>query len=249
MTRVVAPRWWRDRTFGSGWPATRSLWWPPASTPNRSKGHGDGNGHHKVRIQAPLQAVDPAALTVQVLGLSVDISTASVEGADDDDCGQSTLSARVRGHDEGGDEGDEGDDQDGDDEGCMPVDVSELMPGQFVQIKLNPDSLPTLVATQIEVKNFTNGILVQVVRARGRSASGPVQVSVMDSVRVRDASGHLVTRRLSFQAIGSGRILIQGLPTGQARVTVRRLSSGARATVQRVPVMANRVRTVRVPLR
>lgn len=200
--------------------------------PDHSDGEGGGKGdEHDVRIQAPLQAVAPTALTVQVLGLPIDVSAAELEGADD----------HQGSNDQGADtECDSGD--------CQPIDISQLVVGQFVQIKLDPASLPPLVATEVEVKNFTNGIVIHVVRSNGRPSRDHVHVEVVDTVKVRDNAGHLVSRRVRLRTDGARRVPVPGLPTGRAKVTVRRTSDGARKTMTRIRIRPNATRTVRVRL-
>ena len=44
-----------------------------------------GGGEEVVEIKVPLQAVDTTAKTVTVLGLTVDVSSATLEGTDDED--------------------------------------------------------------------------------------------------------------------------------------------------------------------
>ena len=81
-------------------------------------------------LQAPLQAVDPASGQITVLGLNIDASAAALDG-EDDDC---------------------------DEDGAQPLDLSQLTLGQFVEVHLDESKLPALVASRLEVKNFTNQI-------------------------------------------------------------------------------------------
>src|SRR5262245_48476487 len=94
---------------------------------------GQGQGHHKVQLQAPLEAVDTTALTIQILGLTIDISGAQIEADDDDECDDSAAfsAGRVRADEDG-------DDEDDDDDGCAPADPNQLMAGQFVEVRLDP---------------------------------------------------------------------------------------------------------------
>ena len=85
-----------------------------------------------VVLQAPLDAADCAATppTITVLGLTIDVSTASIHAGGDDD-----------GEDG---EGDDGDDEDGNGGGC-----AALVPGRLVRVVLASDVTP-LVATQVK---------------------------------------------------------------------------------------------------
>ena len=84
-----------------------------------------------VVLQAPLDAADCAATppTITVLGLTIDVSTASIHAGGDDG-------------EEG--EGDDGDDEDGNGGGC-----AALVPGALVRVVLTGDATP-LVATQVK---------------------------------------------------------------------------------------------------
>jgi hypothetical protein len=253
--------------------------------------NGGGNGLSKVRIDAPIQAIDLNAMTVQVLGLTVDVRNADFEGADDSGRGMSSAGILKGGADDGtghdandpqgggADDGtghdandpqgggaDDGTGHDANDPNAPDandpnapdandpnspagtgIDISDLAVGQFVEIQLDPSVLPELAAAKLEVKNFTNGVEMEIHSSSGRTAASPIQLSVIDSVKVRDASGRLVTRRLRLATSGSGRIFLQGLPTGQAQIQVRRLSDGAKASTRTV-IQPNRVRKFVVQL-
>jgi len=98
----------------------------PAS---RVAAHEEGNS--VITLRAPLDAADCAATppTITVLGLTIDVSTASIHaGGDDGEDG----------------EGDDGDDEDGNGGGC-----AALVPGALVRVVLASDATP-LVATQVK---------------------------------------------------------------------------------------------------
>jgi hypothetical protein len=205
------------------------------------KSNGGGPFRKKVRIRGPITEVDLTAGTVTVYGLLIDATLAHVSGHDDDglpdgcDC-----------DDDGGDTGTEDTGDDGDD--CQSLDLTALLPGQFVQVKLDGLALPELIATHIEIMNFTNAVAVTVVGANGRPMKGAVDVTVVASTKVRDASGRLLTRRQRVQARGSRRVVVEGLATGTATVTVRRRSDGAVRRFQ-VPILPDRTRSTRVQFR
>lgn len=165
----------------------------------------------EVEIKAPIQAVDPTLLTITLLGLPIDISSARMEGSDDED------------------------------QASLPIDPATLMVGQFVEVKLDPGALPALVATELEVKNFTNECDVDVEDAAGVEiddvdANGlpvpTVTVSVVETVTtlgpaLPGKSAKRSSRTLRFQAKSNGHVTLHGLPTGQARVSVTRSVGGA----------------------
>jgi hypothetical protein len=95
--------------------------------------HEGGNG---ISVRAPLDAVDCTTTrpTITVLGLTIDVGTATIDGGDD---GEEDLVARD----------DEKDDDDGGDGGAGGC--AALVVGQPVRVVLARDTLP-LVATPYE---------------------------------------------------------------------------------------------------
>ena len=190
-----------------------------------------------VELTAPLQqvVVDTTTHTtsVTVLGLTIDVTNADLEGADDDD------------HD--------GEEQ--------PIDLTTLPLRTFVEIRLDASLLPILVATQLEVKNFTNHVDVEVVGPNGEEiddrdeAGDPVNdidVRVAETVKVRLAGrrhGRRATRVLHFHTRSNGSVVLSGLPTGHGRVSVTRVANGSTMTGQgRVVVGPNTTRHRRIVL-
>ncbi len=163
------------------------------------------------RIKGPIQAIDPALGTITVLGLVIDISVAPVEGCDDED----------------------------DDDGNQGIDPATLMVGQFVEVELDRNALPALVARELEVKNFTNTVEIDVEDNLGNDVDDlddhgqpipTVTVDVTQSVRAAASSGKGSkgsTRTLHFRAQSNGRVRFHGLATGRARVNVTREAAGA----------------------
>jgi len=190
-----------------------------------------------VELTAPLQQIVVDATThtttVTVLGLTIDVTNAHIEGADDDD------------HD--------GEEQ--------PVDLTTLPLRTFVEIRLDAALLPMLVATELEVKNFNNHVDVEVVGPNGEEiddrdeAGDPVNdvdVRVAETVKVRPAGrrhGRRATRVLHFHTRTNGSIVLSGLPTGHGRVSVTRVVNGSTMTGQgRVVVGPNTTRHRRIVL-
>lgn len=168
-------------------------------------------------VEAPLQAVDPGGNTVTVLGLVIDISQASLEGADDGD----------------------------DEESNQPVDPSQLIVGQFVEIKL-ASSEPPLVATDLEVKNFANEVEVEVVDENGNEVDDgdddvhiDVEVAVpvkapaaLSAAKKAKGKGKGTNNVVRFHLVTNGSAVLNGLPTGTAKITVNRLHNGRRSAAK-----------------
>lgn len=185
-------------------------------------------------VQAPLQGADATAQTITVLGLTIDVSGAGVDGSDDD--GSSST----------------------------PIDLTQLTQGQFVDVKLASSTAP-LTATQLEVKNFTNQIAVEMDDANGNAlddvdaAGNPVDditADVSELVVVQNppaANGTSTGRRLKrirLHAGTNGTLALTGLPTGTAVIRVTRTSNGVTTIGRRgVIVRGNTTRSVRIRLR
>jgi hypothetical protein len=196
--------------------------------------NGDGHGEADVDVKAPLQASDATAQTITVLGLTIDVSGATLGGADDNDT--------------------EGSNQ--------PIDLSQLMVGQFVEVNLDAGQLPALVATQLEVKNFGNGIDVEVDDPDGTEVDGvdnngdpvdDVEVDVTETVKVQNTTPGMpkkVVKTLSFHTASNGSFTLSGLPTGKAKITVTRVKDGVTMTCTRgTRVKGNTTRSLHVRLR
>jgi hypothetical protein len=195
-------------------------------------------GDGEPKLQGPVQAVDPTLHTITVLGLVIDVSAANLDGADDDAT----------------------------DGASQAIDLATLMPGQIAEVQSDPSRLPALVATELQVKNFTNQVAVEVDDTSGEEVddvddSGAemddVSVDVSEMVLVQTAAttatGRAVTRRarkvLTFHRVSNGSVQLSGLPTGVARVVATRVHDGVTTTARRaVVVRGNQTRTVRVRL-
>ncbi|HYF49976.1 MAG TPA: DUF5666 domain-containing protein [Planctomycetota bacterium] len=192
----------------------------------------------EIEIQGPLAAIDLSAGTINVLGMTIQVAGARLDGSDDDD---------NRGPDGSG--GDNNDDDD------TPLVLTQLTAGQFVEVKLNPAALPALVALEVEVRNFNNQIQL-VFSDRDRNIDNDddlVEVEIQHTVIVRERkdSGRgtrRVKKTLLFRTSGSGSAILAGLPTGTSRVTARRTSDGASVT-KNVRVRGNRVNTAVLKLK
>ena len=194
-----------------------------------------GSGNQNVEVEGPIQNVDTTGKTITVLGLTIDVSGAGLDGADDDSS----------------------------DGNSQPIDLSELMTGQFVEVRLASNVAP-LAATELEVKNFANQVEVDIEDANGNAIDDvddqgnpvdDVDVDVAEKVLVQGGpattGGSGLTRKtVVFNAASNGRFVLSGLPTGGARITVTRLHDGVRHTGRgRAVVKGNSIRTIQVRLR
>lgn len=183
-------------------------------------------------IQAPVQAI--AAQSIMLLGLSIDISGAGLDGADDSG------------------------------ESSQPIDPTQLVIGQFVEVKLASTSAP-LEATALELKNFTNRLILDLSDADGNAindvdANGnsldDIQVDVSDMVIVETSAGINATappsrqwKRVRLHVDTPGSLSIGGLPTGAATIIVRRLHDGVTSVGRRgAMVGANGSRLIHLQL-
>jgi hypothetical protein len=182
-----------------------------------------------VEVEAPIQAIDPIAGTITVLGLVVDVSQANLEGDDDEG---------------------------------TPIDLTQLIVGQFVEMKL-ASNVPPLVATELEVKNFNNGVELDLVDSKGNEVEDDVddvdiQVTVTATVTppaapagARSArTAKVPTKVFKFHARSNGRIILNGLPTGSAKIVVTRIHSGSKSTGKSsANIQANTTQQLRVKLK
>jgi hypothetical protein len=196
---------------------------------------GEDDDHDGTELQAPLQEIDPASGQITLLGLKIDASTAALDGAGDD-C-------------------DDHDDDDDDSE--PPLDLGQLVPGQFVEVRLDEAKLPALVATRLEVKNFDNQIEVDLEDEHGEDIdddSPTVAVNAAVTVLVRVPTGKGKATRTVRQTVhlnqsASGRFILRGLPKGLARIQITREVGGTKWAARRnLKVVPNTTRTVRVRL-
>lgn len=196
----------------------------------------------EVKVEGPIQAVDQALQTVTVLGLVIDISQAELkrDEGDNDDHDEAKLARASHSYDD--------DDYDCDD---PPVDISQLIVGQFVEIKLVSSQAP-LVATEVEIKNFDNEVDVDVDDDDG-DVQDDVEVDVAVTVAVKKATRNgvkTVKKVVKFHTVGSGGASLRGLPTGKAKIVVTRIKDGRKSVGKSaVKVESNSSKQVRVRLK
>ena len=182
-------------------------------------------------IDAPIQAFDAGAKTITVLGLVIDISQAKIEGLKDKD-----------------DEDAADDDADDDDDA---VDPSQLAVGQFVEVKLASATAP-FSANEVDVKNFDNEIEVKLMDEDGDEVADDaedVQIDVKEVVKVKDAAGHVHKKVVKFHSTSSGSFTLRGLPSGKAKIFVKRDNGGHQGKAARlVTVKGNKTKHIRMHL-
>ena len=198
---------------------------PLLATEVEQEGEDDDDG---AAVQAPLQGV--GAGTITLLGLTIDVSAASLEG-DDDDC---------------------------EDGGGQPIDLGQLTIGQVVEVHLDASKLPALVATRLEVKNFDNQIEVEVDDENGAEVNDDsdtvsVDAAVTVAFRTPARKGHrarVVRKTVHITKMTNGRFVLGGLPKGVATVKITREVGGVKTAARRaVRVQPNTTRTVKMRLR
>lgn len=163
-------------------------------------------------IEAPIQSVDQNGQTITVLGLVIDISQAEIDGDDSEE------------------------------DGNQAVDPSQLIVGQFVEVKLASTQAP-LVADEIEIKNFGNEVEIELVDADGNEIEDDEDDVAIDAtvtalvsptalspgVKAAAKGGKKV---LKFHARSNGSMILNGLPTGSAKIVVTRIHNGRKSTAK-----------------
>ena len=174
-------------------------------------------------VQAPVQAFDATAKTVAVLGLTIDASQASFEGSDD-----------------------------GDDDGAgVPIDLSQLIVGQIVEVRLDSAALPALVATSIDVKNFANQVEVEVDDDSGSEVDDDVaDIEIQVDSTVKAAGKAAQHRVIHLRKSSNGSFVLTGLPTGKTKIrAIRSVGGKTWAGKAKVKVQSNSSKHVTLTLK
>jgi len=175
-----------------------------------------GNSGSPPRIQAPIQAKDASGNTLTLLGVSVDISQGLLEGMDDH----------------------------GTDTGNVPADPSQLIVGQFVQVKLAAGT-PPFIADEVEIENFKNEVEVELEDEHGveiHDLSDDIEIEVHNHTIARvpahtsPTDGALVAKKRTrrFHTSSDGKFTLHGMFTGEAKIIVERHHGGKRTHGKRV---------------
>lgn len=172
-----------------------------------------------IKIKAPLQAVDAVAKTVTMLGLIIDVSTANFEGSNDDDSQTVTTT------------------------------VADLAVGQSAEVTLDAGKLPALVATHIEVKNFTNQVDVELDDQNGNQVGDDSQDTTVDVVQQVIVTNPLTGKKLKktlhiHTMTRTGKISLAGLVPGRAKLSVKHNGKAYHKNITVVPNGTNTVKIV-----
>lgn len=160
-------------------------------------------------IDARIHAFDETANTITVLGLVIDISKAKIEGLKnkDDEVENDAKDA---------------------DEAMEP---SQLAADQFVEVRLASATAP-FSANEVDVKNFDNEIEVKLMDENDNEVEDDaedVNIDVKEAVKVKDDAGRVHTKIVKFHSTSSGSFTLRGLPTGKAKIFVKRDHGGKAA--------------------
>ena len=192
----------------------------------------DENGDTRVKIEAPLQEITPETQTIALLGLTINVAGAELDGADDDSS----------------------------DGNSQAIDLSQLITGQFVEARLASGTVP-LSATELEVKNFSNTVEMQVTDDSGDAVNdvdddgtpvNDLEIHITETVAVQNpaaATPRRVKKVLHLHTTSNGTVVLNGLATGHAAVEVTRVHNGeVTHGRRRLAVRSNASRRVRVRL-
>ncbi len=184
------------------------------------------SGGGNTQLQGAIQSIDAVAQTIQILGVTISTAGAELDGADDDSSDGTTT----------------------------PIDPTALVVGQFVSVELDDSQLPSFVAKKVELKNFTNQVEVEVDDADGNpidDASDDISVDATATTVVTTPTGTSRKRKvLHLHTSTSGSFTLTGLPTGKAKVTVKRVANGkTRKKTGHAVVVGNTAVPVTVKLR
>jgi Domain of unknown function (DUF5666) len=177
-----------------------------------------------VEIEAPIQAVDTVGSTITVLGLTIDISQAEIDGDEEEEQGKSH----------------EGEDD-------HPHAPLTLIVGQFVEVKLASNQQP-LIATEVEVKNSGTGIEVEIVDQNGdeiEDDDDDIQVvaTVTPSTSGNKSGVKGGKKTLTFRAHSNGRVRLSGLPAGKAKLAITRIHNTGKSTGKASAVIQSQLTT------
>jgi hypothetical protein len=199
---------------------------------------------HELELLGPIQMIDPNAQTLTLFGLTIDASHATAGG----NCGG------------GGDDQGENESEDHWKHAPTPIDLTTLAVGQFAKVTLDPASLPTLVATRVDLQHVGNQMQVDLEDQDGNEVdddanSVDVTVDQKATVAVQKmvhgvAKVRHVSRTLHFQMKTHGSFIVNGLANGRARIHVTRTTAGATSQGKGVAAVApNQSNTVKLRLR
>jgi len=181
------------------------------------------------RLKAPIQEINADKSSLTLLGKKVDISQAELEGMDDH------MHAN----------------------GNVPADPSQLIVGQFVQVRLVDSTLP-FVAEEVEIENFQNEVEVELENEHGVEIRDLVEIEVHNHTTVTvpapaaplDGATVRKPKTRTFKTRSHGKFTLNGLFTGEAKIIIKRNVHGHKNSVARlVKVRGDRTKHLKVRLR
>jgi hypothetical protein len=188
---------------------------PNATTGNLKAGRvtPKGSSGSPPRIKAPIQAINADKSVLTLLGLRVNISQSNLEGMDDH------MDAS----------------------GNVPADPSELIVGQFVQVRL-VGSTPPFAAEEVEIENFKNEVEVEVENEHGVEIHDLMEIEVHNHTLITvpapasplDGATVRKPRTRVFHTRSHGKFTLRGLFTGEAKIFIERHHKGHKTRVTRV---------------
>lgn len=149
-------------------------------------GYGEG-----YRLKAPVQAVtsNGNVVTVTVLGLVVDVSTAHFEGCNDDDSE------------------------------TKPLTLADLAVGQNVELTLDASKLPALVATHIKIRKATNEVDIDTGHSSGDLDSDLTIDASQTATGTDPTTGKRVKKTIKLHTVTrSTKFALRGFFPGKARI-------------------------------
>lgn len=174
----------------------------------------ESTGSTDTKVQGRIDAIDPSAQTITVLGITIQVAGARIDGSNDTDNNSST-----------------------DDNSLDTVlTFSQLAVGQFVEARLNVAALPSLVATEVEIRNFTNqlGLSFDDNDNSTENDDDAIEIEIEHTYVVLEPKPtgtgvHRVKKVITYHYSANGATTLPGFPTGVAKVKAVRTSDGASA--------------------
>lgn len=179
----------------------------------------EATGATDIQVKGRIDSVDASTQAISVLGITISIAGAQLNGNDD-------LSSEH-----------------------TPLSLANLAIGQFVEATLNAAALPAFAALKVDVKNFNNQISLSFEDRDKNDDNNDdaVEIEIEHSVMVLEPkSNGLGTHRVKktysyhFSSLANAVLAIPALPKGTAKITATRTSDGAVAK-KTMRVKANQI--------
>lgn len=161
-----------------------------------------------IQIKGRIDSLDASAQTISILGMSISIANASLNGQDDNGTDNSVITP------------------------------ASLAVGQFVEVTLDSAALPALTALKVDVKNFNNQLSLSFEDhdKNDDNNDDAVEIEIEHTVTVLEPKSngrgtHRVKKTYSyhFNSLANAVLAIPALPKGTAKITATRSTDGALA--------------------